>query len=1386
MRSVLPGSGILTRRPLATPTLLALCLLPCPAASVVAWQQVDSAFFESRIRPVLVERCYECHNSADRAEAGLQLDHREGLRRGGDNGPAIVPGEPDQGTLLPAIRHESDSRMPEGGPQLDETVIADFETWIRQGAVDPRDQPPSAEELRESLSWEAVRDRRMDWWSLRPLGRPEVPDVDPKQVGADAPLSSSDRFLAQELLARQLTFAPLADRRTQVTRLAWVLTGLPPTVEELERFAAGDDESQWQASYEAAVEYYLASPAFGERWARHWMDLFRYTDSHGSEGDPTIPFAWRYRDYLIRAFSNDLPLDRLVREHLAGDLLDTPRIDPSSGLDESPIGLGHFRMVQHGFAPVDPQDEQIRFVDNQIDVVSKSLLGMTVSCARCHDHKFDPISQKDFHRWYGIFAQARPALISVPSEQDDSALRAEMLEQHRVLREVLAEAWSEQIDATIARLKQPDEELKAELDRAAESLDHPLSLWARTRERQGAALAAEWRTLRDQREARRSQDQAWRGYAYPLRWSFSEADAAQQTRDFVRHGQGMGVGPGPAGQWVPTLEGDRVVSSLRVAGESSDGISSKDGAVLASPDFVVDFDELWVAVSARGGARVRFVVRNYPRVIGLLYVGQNPDSDDPVWVRWDMRYWKGEEVHVEIATAGDLPVEARGDAGRSWFQAVEIVGRNADQPEPVLSFDAFPNLELPSSNESELTQEAVAEHYARTLQDAIAAWRSNSASSEQATLLQRWLRYGLFSDSLSAVPEAAEPLNRWREVERDIREAVRTPGIVQARPQDRPLWTRGDPKRPEDLVARGWLEAFGGREYPSESPGRLELAEDIVASPLFARVMANRLWHYVFGRGLVATCDNFGRLGEEPSHPELLDWLASELREGVAAADGAREPWRVKALLRELVRSRAFRVSSVHPDPRVETLDPNGVLGASFRVRRLEAEAIRDGILSVAGLLERTPFGPGVPGTTPRRSVYVRVQRNDLDPFLTAFDAPTPFSTQGVRDATNVPAQSLTLLNDPTIRSWAEAWGVRLAAQASVEGRESVVRQMFREALGREATSAELERAIAFLDTCGELREQAATDLRNLMAAAERAERRLATIEQPIRAKLESSTTPADASRAPAATLAWDFEEDANEKELGIAGRLEGDARLAGGALVVSGNGWVTSDPLPMPLKARSLEAWVRIEDLAQQGGGVMTLETMDGNLFDSIVLGELEQGRWLAGSNFLARTAPFGGPSETPHEVVHLLWVYAEDGTITAYRDGERYGSPIRQGPLLEHTTGQARIAFGLRHSPAGGNRLLRGEIVSAALFDRALNADEAAARFELGSQVVTRRQILAAMDSETHAAWQLAWAEVEATRLRVEALQQSLRNVQTGEAADWADLAHATLNLKEFVYLD
>ncbi|MFM9115188.1 MAG: DUF1549 domain-containing protein, partial [Planctomycetota bacterium] len=466
----------------------------------------------------MVEHCYACHNSVTTADGGFALDHRAALLKGGDSGPVLVPGKPAESRLLQILRHEvPELKMPRGGAKLKPAALADLERWIALGAPDPRDAPPSPQELAQATAWDTIFRQRKQWWSLQPAHPRPIPAVKTPHWTRQ-PL---DRFILAKLEEHSLTPAEPADKQTLLRRLTLALTGLPPRQDEMEAFLASDSPD----AFERMVERLLASPRYGERWARHWMDLVRYSESHGSQGDPELPNAHRYRDYLIRVFNDDLPYDEFVREQLAGDLLPTPRWNARDQLNESAIGPAHLRMVELGFVPVDALDDQMKVVDNQIDVFSKAFLGLTVSCARCHHHKFDAISQDDFYAIYGIFASSRPGQVLIDTPELLAKNRAELEQLKTRIRDELATAWLQSAASLPERLQQQSlQETKlTDLTRRLQQLQLQI-----------AAIEAPARGIVLQRRGSKTNDAL---PAPDARWSF-EGDARDRVGE--HHGELFG------------------------------------------------------------------------------------------------------------------------------------------------------------------------------------------------------------------------------------------------------------------------------------------------------------------------------------------------------------------------------------------------------------------------------------------------------------------------------------------------------------------------------------------------------------------------------------------------------------------------------------------------------------------------------------------------------------------------------------------------------------------------------------------------------------------------------------------------------------------------------
>ena len=1020
----------------------------CVIASVdVAAAGEGEDLFEKVIRPYLVERCYECHGTHGAREHDLSLDWAGGMREGGFSGPAVVPGKPAESMVMAALRHENDLLMPKGGPKPSGEIVRAFERWIALGAPDPRSVPPSANELAKETSWDAIFARRKQWWSLQSIQRPAVP---PRAGGAASWLAASDhpvdRFLAAKLAAAGIEPAGEADPDTLLRRATFALTGLPPTPEERAAFHADTAADRW----EKLVDRLIASPHFAEHWARHWLDCVRYCETHGSEGDPAIPHAWRYRDWCIRAIQGDVPVDRFIREQIAGDLLADPRIDPATSVNESALGIGHLRMVPHGFTPTDALDEMVTFTDNQIDVISKTFLGLTVSCARCHNHKFDAISQADFYALFGVLASCRPALIHADAPGARKEHRAELATLKAAIRPALADAWARSTDSFPAALDKADKGVKE-----FHAANHPLSALVRLEGLTDEQRQAAWNALRAE-AGRSSGTELQPGNVPP-----SEA--------WLRYGMGID-GPSLPGEFRIEPKGERFITRLLPAGIHSNLLVASDGAVLHSPRFVVESDSIRLLVAGDGQARVRLVVRNFPRDQRLLYPAATLEKGVPVWITLSTKYWRGEEAHLEIATAGDLPVE-KVDGTRSWFSIMAVDTGTGEPPAvglpPASLFDVLPADEAGITDVAPADNAALAALYQRAVRPAITAWRNGTATDRDVRLLDALLDIDALPADVAAVPDVASEISQFRKLDSGLASPVRAPGVVEGTVFDQPLYVRGNHKQPADPVPRRFLEAIDPRPFAANESGRRELADRLVAAnnPLTSRVFVNRAWHHLFGRGIVASVDNFGQMGDLPSHPELLDFLASQFvaPTAVDSTGSPPQPWSLKSLVRLLTTSRAFRLA-VQPSESARRLDPTNTLVSHARLRRLEGESIRDALMAVSGRLDHRPFGPSDPGGTSRRALYIGVIRNQPDPFLSAFDPPSTQSTQGRRDESHVPAQALVLMNSPFVKDLATKRAERLVAECRDVPTDQRVERLFVEMLGREPTAAERAASLAWIE----------------------------------------------------------------------------------------------------------------------------------------------------------------------------------------------------------------------------------------------------------------------------------------------------------------------------------
>jgi len=1055
------GRGLRIANPRCVSIAVALLLAPAAVAGDAPITPEQHDFFETKIRPVLVSECTECHN-AKKTKGGLRLDYRDGWKKGGDTGDAIVPGDVKKSLLITSIRHEDpDLKMPNKSPKLDDKVIADFEKWIAMGAPDPRDQPPA--EAAGKPAWKDLLATRRTWWSLQPVVKPEPPII------ATA-TTAIDRFLLAKLAGHQLTAAPPADPRTFIRRLTFTLTGLPPTPEEVEAFSQFA-VNNFQSAISQATDRLLASSHFGEHWGRHWLDLMRYAETHGSEGDPEIREAWRYRDYVIRALNADVPLDQLIREHLAGDLLAQPRMN-AGGFNESLLGTANLRLVEHGYQPVDTLDDQVKAIDNQIDVVSKAFQGLTISCARCHDHKFDAISERDYYAIYSVFASVRPAQVVIDSPALQNTNRPALEKLHGEIKTALVREWlpaaarlgellrhdAGGADEETVPVPVGDERWAAAMKDAAKNVTNPFHLWVKLAALPDAEFPAAWTKLAAAIDARREEAGKFNAENYRPLWNLAGADYAK----WFAQGSGLPRAPLAAGEFAIAAEGDRVLRAVLPAGAMSHRLSDKHAALLTSPRFKIDSDSISVRASGGDGAMVRVIVDNYPLPTNPIFPKATLESDGTGWVRLDTAYRKGSWAYLEIGTRDDLtrPLPAnkgkgqppqKNPEGRSHFAVSEVVTHNSSDPPRELPLATLALLDGPAPRDAA----ALAARYAKTATAAVEAWRDGQVTATQTALLDFLMKNGALPATLAELPKVRALVAEYRRLEAEVPVLRRAPGVIETAGFDSPFLPRGDHLKPGEAVPRGYLEVLGGHIFQTKLSGRLELAEEIASTqnPLTARVMANRVWHWMFGRGLVPTVDNFGRLGEKVTHPELLDYLAARLVEN---------GWSIKALIREIALTQAFQMSSDASAQARET-DPGNEWLSHFRVRRLEAESIRDSLLAVSGELNGEMFGKPADLNGPRRSIYLPVRRTALNPFLQTFDAPKPFTTLGRRDATNVPGQSLTMLNSPFVIEQAQKWSRQLV-RAGGNFADDRIRAMFAAAYARKPGDDELTSARGYLD----------------------------------------------------------------------------------------------------------------------------------------------------------------------------------------------------------------------------------------------------------------------------------------------------------------------------------
>ncbi len=1080
-------------------------------------EQLD--FFEKQVRPVLAAQCWNCH-SKKKAESGLRLDSREAVLKGGDRGEVVTLREASASLLIHAVRRDGELQMPPNG-RLTADQIAALTKWIELGLPWPREVAGSA----LAQAWRTH-------WALQPVTKPNVPAI-AEDSWSQSPV---DRFVLERLLplsggrespgsARAsvaganwkdpgdlrpplgkqsaLTLAARADRRTLIRRATFDLLGLPPTPDEVAEFAADLAPD----AFERLVDRLLASPKYGERWGRHWLDVARYADTKGYVffEEKSYPWAYTYRDYVVRSLNEDKPYDQFVTEQLAADVLgeegraghetDDMTNQPKNPSPPAPLpakpGRGEQERAEQlpalGFLTVGSHfmGNVHDIVDDRIDVVTRGLMGLTVTCARCHDHKYDPIPTADYYSLYGVFRSTTEPLVlplfAPPNDTPDyRRFTAELSLRQQKLDDFVRQKHGALVEGARTRVGEYLLAAKAANEKPATDdfmlIADPGDL--------NPAMIVRWQAYLGKVEGGglRVEGQQEGSNTHPV-WGVWFALAALSEERFKNDAAAlcsMLVSAEAEARRIAT-----VVPSLPTLGERARvrGPNGEDAPDLAS-------DAPLSPSPRRGGPGRGADARGTPDI-------QSSPLPNPPRRGEGTRAGeaKGREQEQEQPPhPNPLPLKAGGE-GTKRTNPLVVKAVCGEQPPASLS--------------------EVAARYGALMKSVHLKWQ---AALREAVILKRpapegftdpdeeELRVELYGEAapanvplifgwgfLSLLPDRASQ-GEYQKVLKEVEQwLIGGPGsppramvLNDGETFDPRVFVRGNPHRLGDAVPRQFLSAIerGERKPFTNGSGRLELARAIVdpSNPLTARVMVNRVWQHHFGAGLVRTPGDFGMRSDPPTHPELLDWLSGEFvgdhqilarraSEGLPQLNGqpslarrASQAWSLKCLHRLILSSRVYQQSSLSPSG-FDT-DPENRLLSHANRRRLDFEATRDALLFVTGQLDDRVGGPSQPmldgGFHPRRTVYATLDRLDPPSLLSVFDFPSLAATSASRDTTTVSPQALFLMNGPLVATVSQ-----LIVQRGDVSREpdtsSRVRHLTHILFSREPTSQETRLATEFL-----------------------------------------------------------------------------------------------------------------------------------------------------------------------------------------------------------------------------------------------------------------------------------------------------------------------------------
>ncbi len=937
--------------------------------------------FAEDIRPILANHCFECHGTGE-VKGGLHLTSREQALAELESGKrAIVPGKPGESELLRRVTAEDpDVRMPKEGEPLSDEQVETLRRWIEQGASWPKH------------------------WAFRPLERPSLPEVE----NTDWPANPVDRFVLAKLEEEGVEPSPRADRYTLIRRLYYDLLGLPPSPDAVERFV----HDRRPGAYERLVDRLLSSPHFGERWGRHWLDKARYADSDGYEKDRPRPNAWRYRDWVIDAVNADMPFDKFTIKQLAGDLL--PDASPSEKLATA----FHRQTLTNTEGGTDPEEFRVKAVFDRTETTGTVWLGLTFRCARCHDHKYDRITQREYYQLYAFFNSGDEKTTQVPRSSEAWRAYQAKKTKHEKQVERLKQTLRKKKADLAETLPEWEEKLEDRLEEAKKSRLHFHDVNVQTaKAKNGAELVRQ----DDGSFFVRGKDANRETYTVvatasdgPIRGFRVDALADERL---------------PAGGPGRSDNGNFVLSELVVKAAPADDPDAAEEVTLerATADFSQDD---WAVAGAVDGKKE---------------------------TGWAVAPKFGENHHAvfrtaePIATDGPVRLTFRlvqaYDGGHHNLGRFRIRTMTGTDPASVAPEKVRQVLAIDREERTEEQRQVLLDHYA-------------AHAPSTASLIERL-------EKLKAnAPEP--PLMKVR--------------IIRQRkdPRKTHVMKRGDFLRPQERVKPDTPDILPPLEPRKKEgpPDRLDLARWLVdeENPLTPRVTVNHIWSYLFGKGLVRTMNNFGVRGEGPTHPDLLDWLATEYR---------RRGWSRKAMIRLIVTSATYQQASRRRKA-LASRDPNNKLLHRQNRFRVHAEVIRDLSLAVSGRLARKIGGPSVfPPMPPdvadisyannfswdasegadryRRGMYTFFKRTAPHPNLMTFDCPDSVKTVVQRKTSNTPLQALTAMNNRVFVEAARALAGRVLRDRPDADDRRRVGYAFRRCLARPPEAAEAQTLLGLL-----------------------------------------------------------------------------------------------------------------------------------------------------------------------------------------------------------------------------------------------------------------------------------------------------------------------------------